>query len=341
MEGSEKRRGALMANILVTGGAGFVGSVCSAELLAQGHEVAVLDDLSAGHRHAVPHGAAFYQGDIGDVGLLPQIVDKHEIEAVFHFAAKALIPESVTNPAPFFQVNVVSAFAMLERLRASGVRKLVFSSTAAVYGNPETIPIREDDRKIPVNSYGESKLAFERILASYARAYGISAVCFRYFNASGATATIGEDHRPETHIIPLLFEAATGEREYFTIYGDDYPTADGTCLRDYVHVLDIAQAHILALEAMAGPGFAAYNIGSGTSYSVREVCKAVEEVTGRQVPVRIGKRRMGDPAVLCASPAKLMAELGWTPARSDLRHILATAWERKQAGQSVLVPSID
>lgn len=330
-----------MANILVTGGAGYVGSVCSAKLLAQGHQVAILDNLSAGHRLAVPAEAAFYEGDIGDTSLLQEIVGKHLIEAVFHFAAKALIPESVTNPAIFFQVNLVSAFAMLEALRANGVRKFVFSSTAAVYGNPVTLPIDENDTKMPVNSYGESKLAFERILASYARAYGINAVCFRYFNASGATDTLGEDHRPETHIIPLLFEAAAGEREYFTIYGGDYPTPDGTCLRDYVHVLDIAQAHILALKTMDGPGFTAYNIGTGTSYSVREVCNAVEEVTGRPVPVRIGERRPGDPAILCASPAKLMRELGWVPVKSDLRHIIVTAWQRKQVSQSALLSALE
>lgn len=326
-----------MANILVTGGAGYVGSVCGAELIAQGHQVVVLDDLTAGHVYAVPSEAVFYEGEIGDTALLRDIVDKHRIEAVFHFAAKALIPESVTNPAIFFQVNVVDAFAMLEALRAKGVRKFVFSSTAAVYGNPATIPIDEDAVKAPVNSYGESKLAFERILASYARAYGFSVVCFRYFNASGATKTSGEDHRPETHIIPLLFEAATGERSHFGIYGIDYPTPDGTCLRDYVHVLDIAQAHILALNAMTDHGFTAYNIGTGVSYSVMEVRKAVEEVTGKPVPVSIQERRLGDPAILCASPAKLMRELCWAPMNSDLRHIIETAWRRKELCQSSLL----
>ena len=330
-----------MSNVLVTGGAGYVGSVCSAELIAQGHHVAVLDDLSAGHACAVQAEAAFYEGDIGDTALLRHIVNKHQIEAVFHFAAKALIPESVINPAIFFQVNVVAAFAMLEALRAMDVRRFVFSSTAAVYGNPVTIPIDEDAPKTPVNSYGESKLAFERILATYARAYGINAVCFRYFNASGATDTRGEDHRPETHIIPLLLEAATEERPHFTIYGDDYPTPDGTCLRDYVHVLDIALAHILALKAMTYPGFTAYNIGTGLSYSVLDVRKAVEKVTGRPVPIRIGERRLGDPAILCASPAKLMRELGWVPVNSDLHHIIATAWQRKPLRQPTLLSSAD
>jgi UDP-glucose 4-epimerase len=330
-----------MAKILVTGGAGYVGSVCTAELIAQGHQVVVLDDLSTGHANAVAVEAAFYEGDIGDTKLLHHIVGKHQIEAVFHFAAKALIPESVTNPAIFFQVNVVSAFAMLEALRVTGVRKFIFSSTAAVYGDPLTLPIDENDRKAPVNSYGESKLAFERILASYARAYGIATVCFRYFNASGATKALGEDHRPETHIIPLLLEAATGERPHFTIYGSDYPTPDGTCLRDYVHVLDIARAHIVALTTMTGSNFTAYNIGTGLSYSVLEVCKAVEEVTGKRVSVHIQERRLGDPAILCASPAKLTRELGWVPVNSDLRHIISTAWRRKLACQSALLSAVN
>jgi UDP-glucose 4-epimerase len=319
-----------VSNVLVTGGAGYVGSVCSAELLAQGHEVVVVDDLSAGYLQAVPNGARFYQNDIGDAKSLEQIANEHRIDAVFHFAAKALIAESVTNPAIFFKVNVSSALAMLDTLRNTGLKKFVFSSTAAVYGNPVSLPISEDNDKNPVNSYGESKLCYERILTWYARAYGISAVAFRYFNASGAIGSIGEDHRPETHIIPLLFEAASGEREYFTIFGDDYPTPDGTCLRDYVHVADIAQAHILALEAMNRPGFVAYNIGTGTSYSVKQVVTAAEEVIGKTIPTRVADRRPGDPAALCANPAKLMKELGWVAKRSDLKHIISTAWAWKE-----------
>ncbi len=314
-----------MSLVLVTGGAGYVGSVCSAELLAQGHEVIVIDDLSTGHIEAVPDQATFYRVDIGDATALADIERKHRIDAVFHFAAKALIPESVTNPAAFFKVNVSSALTMLDVLR--DVKKFVFSSTAAVYGNPASVPICEDDRKQPVNSYGESKLCFERALAWYARAYGIAVVAFRYFNASGATDTHGEDHRPETHIIPLLLESASAQRESFTIYGDDYPTPDGTCLRDYVHVLDIAQAHILALKTMEQPGFTAYNIGTGTSYSVREVISATENVVRRPIPVHVGERRRGDPAVLCANPAKLIRELGWTPQRSSLSSIIESAWQ--------------
>jgi UDP-glucose 4-epimerase len=317
--------------IMVTGGAGYVGSICSVELLAQGHEVFVVDDLSTGHREAVPEEATFYGVNVGDKGSVLRIARDQRIDAVFHFAAKALIPESVTNPAAFFQVNVSASLAMLDALREAGVKKFVFSSTAAVYGNPASAPINEDDPKLPVNSYGDTKLCFERVLAWYASAYGMSAIAFRYFNASGAVAQVGEDHRPETHIIPLLFEAASGERECFTIFGDDYPTPDGTCLRDYVHVLDIARAHILALRALQRPGFAAYNIGTGESHSVRHVWKAAEKVIGRSIPVRIGARRLGDPAILCANPRKLKTELGWLPEHSDLSHIIESAWAWKQA----------
>ncbi|MBZ5564089.1 MAG: UDP-glucose 4-epimerase GalE [Acidobacteriia bacterium] len=314
-----------MGKILVTGGAGYVGSVCSSELLAHGHEVVVVDDLSAGHMDALPKGARFYRADIGDAEAIRSITAEHHIDAAFHFAAKALIPESVTNPALFFKVNVSSSLALLEVLRTAGVKKFVFSSSAAVYGNPTSMPIDEDAPKAPVNSYGETKLCFERALAWYASAYGISAVAFRYFNASGAAGGFGEDHRPETHIIPLLLQAATGNREHFTIFGEDYQTPDGTCLRDYVHVTDIARAHILALQ-VDSPGFVAYNIGTGQSYSVRQVWKTAEDVLGRPINVCVGKRRPGDPAVLCANPSKIKKELGWIPKQSDLRNIIQTAW---------------
>lgn len=318
-----------MSNILVTGGAGYVGSVCSEELLRQGHQVSIVDDLSTGHRHAVPDGAEFHLVNIGDMEAMRQILASKSFDAVFHFAAKALIPESVTNPASFYQANVVAATNMMDVVREVGIKKFVFSSTAAVYGNPIEVPIDEDHPKTPVNSYGETKLAFERLLQWYSSAYGISVCAFRYFNASGATSTRGECHEPETHIIPLLFEAAEEEREYFIIYGSDYPTTDGSCLRDYVHVLDIAQAHILALKAMRTPMFRAYNIGAGTSYSVREVLARAEQVIGKKIPTRDGSRRAGDPAILCASPKRLMSELKWHPRYSDLNYILETAWAWK------------
>jgi len=320
-----------MANVLVTGGAGYVGSVCCAELLRLGHCVTVLDDLSTGFRDAVPPGAAFVQSDIGDRSALRALVQNIRFDAVFHFAAKALIPESVSNPGIFFQQNVAAGITMLEVLREAHIKNFVFSSSAAVYGNPTKIPIEEDDPKLPVNSYGESKLVFEQILQWYARAYGWSVIAFRYFNACAATAGLGERHDPETHVIPLLLEAASGEREAFSIYGNDYPTADGTCVRDYVHVLDIAQAHICALQRANQPGMRSYNIGTGSSYSVRQVCEAVEKMVGHPLPRRIAGRRPGDPSVLSASPARIMEELGWKPQHSSLQEIISSAWQWKRS----------
>ena len=318
-----------MARVLVTGGAGYVGSVCSQQLLQSGHEVVVIDDLSTGHPEAVSVKAAFYRVDYGDREAVRRVLHQHPIDAVFHFAAKALIPESVSNPGFFFDVNVASGIAFLEVLREVGVKRFVLSSSAAVYGNPSSVPIREDDRKEPVNSYGETKLMLERVLRWYASAYGWVVAAFRYFNASGATPEAGENHRPETHVIPLLLEVAAGERSHFEIYGDDYATPDGTCIRDYVHVSDIAGAHLAALNMCDTHEMKAYNIGTGTAYSVKEVIGAVEEVTGTRIPVRVAPRRAGDPAILCASPEKLKSELGWTPTGSDLTAIVRSAWAWK------------
>jgi UDP-glucose 4-epimerase len=316
-----------MANILVTGGAGYVGSVCCSQLLERGHEVTVVDNLSTGHAEAVPSGAELKLVDIGDRATMAEVLAERPFDIVFHFAAKALIPESVSNPGSFFDSNVASGIALLEALRSAGIKRFVFSSTAAVYGNPNTAPIDEAHAKNPVNSYGESKLMLERALHWYSVAYDWTVVCFRYFNASGATATIGEDHRPETHIIPVLLQVAEGKRDFFEIYGDDYPTPDGTCLRDYVHVLDIARAHLLALQVPQVPGASAYNIGTGTSHSVREVVKVAEEVVGKRIRTRKAPRRPGDPAVLCASPQRLVRELGWQAQFSDLRRIVESAWD--------------
>ena len=317
-----------MGTVLVTGGAGYVGSVCCRQLLECGHEVIVVDNLSAGHRGAVPQRVNFHRLDYGDRAGISQLLRRNPVDAVFHFAAKALIPESVANPGMFFDVNVGSGIAFLETLRQFGISKFIFSSSAAVYGNPQTTPIDEAQPKFPVNSYGETKLMLERVLEWYAKAYRWSVVAFRYFNASGATADAGEDHRPETHILPLLFQTANAERRYFEIYGDDYATHDGTCIRDYVHVSDIAAAHLLALNTES-PGFSAYNIGVGKGYSVREIVNAVERVTGRNIVVRYSPRRAGDPAMLCASPAKLMRELRWQPRCSDLHNIIESAWKWK------------
>lgn len=316
-----------MARILVTGGAGYVGSVCCAQLLARGHCVEIVDDLSTGFADAVPQGAVLHQLSIADHEALSAILAKHRFDAVFHFAAKALIAESVINPGVFFDANVASGISMLETLRKHRVCNVVFSSSAAVYGTPDCTPIPEDHRKEPVNAYGESKLIFERILKWYAEAYGWNVIAFRYFNACGGGSTWGERHEPETHVIPLILQAASGRRDYFEILGNDYPTHDGTCLRDYVHVLDIAEAHLLALKATNAPGFHAYNIGTGRSYSVMEICRAAEKIVGKQIEVRTGPRRPGDPAELCASPRRLNDEFGWSPKYSGLEDILFGAWE--------------
>lgn len=315
-----------MAKILVTGAAGYVGSICATQILKAGHNVVIVDDLSAGHRESLPPNAAFCQINLGDAAAMKQLLAQHEVDAVFHFAAKALVGESMTNPAIYFKTNVVEALTMLECLREAGVKKFVFSSTAATYGNPTVVPIPEDCPKAPVNSYGESKLAFEQILRWYATAYGFSVVAFRYFNACGATETQGELHQPETHLIPLLMQTASGRRAEFNVYGTNYDTPDGSCLRDYVHILDIADAHLLALKRMDQPGFKVFNIGTGKAYSVLEVCRMVEEVTGKKLNIKYAARRKGDPAVLCAAVDRIHHEFGWKASHSDLRSIVESAW---------------
>jgi UDP-glucose 4-epimerase len=318
-----------MGSILVTGGAGYVGSVCCRRLLERGHTVVVIDDLSTGHASAVPGGATFHVLDYGDRAGIARLLTQYRIDAVFHFAAKALIPESVSNPGVFFDVNVASSIAFLEVLRRYGVRRFVFSSSAAVYGTPDSEFINEEDPKHPVNSYGESKLMLEHVLQWYASAYGWTVAAFRYFNASGATQDAGEEHQPETHIIPLLLEVAAGERDLFEIYGDDYETPDGTCIRDYVHVSDIADAHLLALKISQRSGMNVYNIGAGKGYSVRDIIAVVQDVTGKKIPTRTSPRRAGDPPSLCASPARIQRELRWRPVSSDLRNIVLSAWKWK------------
>lgn len=322
--------------ILLTGGAGYIGSICATELIAQGHEVTIVDNLSTGHRKSVPAGARFYECDIGDSARLNEVISEHGCDAVFHFAARALVSESMLDPGLYYRENVSKALTMLDCVRQAGVRKFVFSSTAATYGNPLQNPISEDHPQQPVNAYGASKLSFEHILHWYAHAYGFSAVVFRYFNAAGATSTLGEWHDLETHAVPLLLQTASGRRAQFDIYGTDYDTPDGSCVRDFVHVLDIAQAHLLALKKLEEPGFHAYNIGSSNPCSVSELCRIVEEVTGSKLNVRHAPRRTGDPAILCASARRLHDELGWTPCHSDLHNIIETAWEWEQR-QTALV----
>jgi len=320
----------MRAATLVTGGAGYVGAVCCSQLLERGQRVVVVDNLSTGHLAAVPVDATLHNIDIGDREAMSAVLASDHFDTIFHFAAKALIPESVANPGVFFDSNVGASIALLEVLRAAGIRKFVFSSSAAVYGDPHSTPIDEQHPKNPVNAYGESKLILEQVLRWYVEAYGWSVVVFRYFNASGGTSTVGEDHRPETHIIPLLLQVASGEREYFEIFGTDYPTPDGTCLRDYVHVTDIAEAHLLAQKRLQKPGMHIFNIGTGTSFSVKEIIRAVEQVTGTKLSIKNGSRRLGDPAILCAEPKRLITDLGWKPHRSGLGEIVRSAWAWKQ-----------
>ena len=317
-------------NILVTGAAGYVGSVCAAELARGKHHVIGYDDLSAGHRAAIAAGVSFVQGNIADKAKLKKTCRQFNIEAVMHFAASALIDESVRNPHLFYCNNVSAGITLLEVLIETRIKKLIFSSSAATYGEPRSVPISEDHPTAPINAYGETKLAFERALPWYFRAYGLNCIALRYFNASGATAELGEDHRPETHLLPRLLDAALNPKKPFEVYGADYPTPDGTCIRDFVHVLDICQAHILVLRSLSKLKFGVYNIGLGKGYSIREVVKTVEEVTGRRIATKEGPRRVGDPAVLIASPAKIRRDLKWEPKCSDLKTIVRSAWQWRQ-----------
>jgi UDP-glucose-4-epimerase GalE len=313
--------------ILVTGGAGYIGSHTVKQLLALGHEVTVLDNLSAGHRRAVPEGRLVVC-DLRDVDHLDQLLVENRVEAVVHFAAHCYVGESVTNPAKYYTNNLVHTLNLIDRCRRNGIGKFVFSSTCATYGVPTAVPITEGERQAPINPYGNTKLAVERALADYAAAYPFGSCALRYFNAAGAApdGSIGEDHDPETHLIPTVLQVALGKRPHVEVFGTDYPTPDGTCVRDYVHVDDLAAAHVLALEKV-GPGSdLAYNVGIGRGYSVREVIEAAEAVTGKPIAVREGPRRPGDPPVLVANADKIRRELGWAPKYTDLRAIVETAW---------------
>jgi UDP-glucose 4-epimerase len=313
--------------ILVTGGAGYIGSHTVKQLLARGHDVTVFDNLVAGHRAAVPADRLIV-ADLRDIDTLDHLLIANRIEAVVHFAAFTAVGESMTEPAKYYTNNLGYSLQLLDRCRRNGVAKFVFSSTAAVYGIPATVPITEALPLAPVNPYGNTKLAFERALADYASAYPFGFCALRYFNAAGAAAdaSIGEDHDPETHLIPLVIQAAMGKRPHVAIFGTDYPTPDGTCVRDYVHVDDLAAAHILALEKIAPGSKLTFNVGIGKGYSVREVIATVEAVTGNAVPVKEAARRAGDPAVLVANADRIRAELGWVPKYTDLRPIVETAW---------------
>jgi UDP-glucose 4-epimerase len=327
---SQTQEGSLA--VLVVGGAGYIGSHAAHVLVRRGYEVIIYDNLSTGYRE-LAEGFELVVGDIADSAKLGTVLRR--CDAVMHFAAHAYVGESVTNPRKYFRNNVASALALLDSVMESRVRKFIFSSTCAVYGDPVRVPITESNPRQPVNPYGATKLAFEYALEAYSRAYGLRYVSFRYFNAAGADedGSLGEKHEPETHLIPLVLEAIQGKRAALEIFGDDYPTADGTCIRDYIHVNDLAEAHVLGLEYLARTDSAAMNLGTGKGYSVREVVSAVERVTGHTVPTHIGPRRPGDPAELVADPTRAERLLEWK-ARRSIDEIIATAWKWAQrAGQ--------
>lgn len=315
--------------ILVVGGAGYIGSVVCEHLLKSGFELVVLDNLSKGHAEALLPQARFIKGDMGSSADLDRAFAEKP-QAIMHFGALSLVGESVQKPALYYKNNVVSGLLLLDRAMKEGVNKFVFSSTAAVYGNPASCPIDEEFPLQPSSPYGDSKLAFEKILKSYSEAYGLRYATLRYFNAAGATANFGEDHNPETHLIPSILDVARGVHRHATIFGDDYPTQDGTCVRDYVHVSDLADAHVLALDAISEHQSQIYNLGSETGFSVKQVIEAVRQITGKDIPVQVGPRRAGDPAVLIASSARIKKQLGWSPSKTNLETIIADAWNFKQ-----------
>jgi UDP-glucose 4-epimerase len=317
--------------ILVTGGAGYVGSHCVAALIGRGARVVVFDNLEQGHRAAVPKNATFVEGDLANAALIRRVMSEHRIGTVLHFAAHALVGESMSDPFKYLGDNVTNALNLLRAAIEAGIRKLVLSSTCNLFGKPDRIPIDEDAAIDPGSPYGESKFLTERMLHWADRIYGLRFACLRYFNAAGAhpDGTLGEDHDPETHLIPIVLDTALGKRPHVEIFGDDYPTPDGTCVRDYIHVCDLAEAHIKALDLLSARS-CRYNLGNGNGYSVKQVIEAARRVTGRDIVVKVGPRRPGDPAALVASSGRAMRELGWAPRYSSLEEIIATAWRWKR-----------
>lgn len=316
-------------SILVTGGAGYIGSHTALELIRAGYDVVIADSLVTGHLKAIPEGARFYRGDIRDIDFLNGLFQSESIDAVIHFAAFSLVGESVSNPLKYYENNIYGTKVLLEAMVANGVKRIVFSSTAATYGEPENIPILETDRTCPTNPYGETKLAMERMFKWTAQAHGMSYVSLRYFNACGADQCghIGEAHDPESHLIPLILQVPNGKREAISIYGTDYDTPDGTCIRDYIHVTDLASAHILAVEYLLRGGERdIFNLGNGVGYSVREVIETARAVTGHPIPAIEVERRAGDPARLVASSEKARRVLGWRPTHDSLEEIISSAW---------------
>jgi UDP-glucose 4-epimerase len=312
--------------ILVTGGAGYIGSVVVEELIRQGDQVTVLDNLSQGHRAAVHPQACFVEGDLADTGALNRLFDEYEFEAVMHFASHTLVGESVQHPLKYVGDNVSNGLNLLRAMVAHDVRRFILSSTANLFDEPQRMPITEEERIVPGSPYGESKYLLERILRWLDQIHGLRYAALRYFNAAGATAERGEDHHPETHLIPLVLQVALDQRDQIQVYGSDYPTRDGTCVRDYIHVVDLAQAHILALRAL-DEGSRTYNLGNGQGYTVREVIEMARQVTGHPIPAVDGPRRPGDPPELVAGSGKIRRELGWQPRYPDLRDIIQSAWD--------------
>ena len=314
-------------NILVTGGAGYIGSVVVEECIRAGHSAVVFDNLEKGHREMVDPAAILVEGELLDGSLLSDTLRENKIQAVIHMAAYSLVGESVQEPAKYYRNNVLAGLSLLDSMREAGVSRIVFSSTAAVYGEPEKQPIEEMDRLNPTNPYGETKLAYERALSWYEKAYGIRYASLRYFNAAGASERCGELHDPETHLIPLVLQAAQGRIPHVQIFGDDYQTRDGTCVRDYIHVIDLARAHVLALQILDERS-SIFNLGcGGDGYTVKEVIDAARDVTGREIPTKTAPRRRGDPAVLVASSDRIREELGWQPEYQNLRAIIGSAWK--------------
>ena len=316
--------------ILVCGGAGYIGSHAVHALVEKGEQVVIVDNLQTGHRGALNPAAKFYEGDIRDAAVLDKIFTENKIEAVIHFAANSLVGESMEKPLLYFNNNVYGMQVLLEAMVRHGVDKIVFSSTAATYGEPKRVPIHEDDETCPTNTYGETKLTMEKMMKWVSRANGVRYVSLRYFNAAGALpdGSIGEDHKTETHLIPLILQVPTGRRDHITVFGDDYPTPDGTCLRDYIHVVDLADAHVLALEYLRKGGASdIFNLGNGQGFSVKKMIAAAEKATGRSIKVEIGARRAGDPAQLIASSEKARAVLGWKPQFTDVEQVIGTAWK--------------
>lgn len=319
--------------VLVLGGAGYIGSHAVDRLVEKGYDVAVVDNLVTGHRAAVNAKARFYEGDVRDQAFLDGVFDKEDIEGVIHFAAFSVVPESMKKPLKYFDNNTAGMVSLLEVMNKHNVKKIVFSSTAATYGEPKQIPIKETDPQVPTNPYGESKLMMEKIMRWSDEAYGIKFVALRYFNVAGAKedGSIGEDHHPETHLVPIILEVAAGERDQLAIFGDDYPTNDGTNVRDYVHVVDLADAHILALEYLkAGHDSDAFNLGSSTGFSNKEMLEAARKVTGKEIPAKMAPRRAGDPSTLIAASDKARKTLNWQPRFDNVEDIIRTAWNWKQ-----------